>query len=391
MSSNVSRRSRLAAALGLAALVALSATVAPASAYKGQGEAVIVAAKHAKGRTLSGQGVKLLAGAGASAQDRKLSLPIAELNPFSQPSASHPSAQTGAALTFQRGKRSLALTEIRFNVAAGTLVGKLGASQIEVFRVVGAASNVNTANGTIALNEGQLRLTAAAADQLETGLGLKRALNHKGVGMLWLAAQASPTHGPAQKVTGGALDWGFLTSWREYIYRNLGPGSVGSITTEGGATTVGEPSKPGSYFSFPATGGSYQQGLFGATDKLSLNAGGSVKFAKPGHCIVEIRFSDIVATLGSASSIVADLDYDIDQFNGMGCNPVPPVSAPDTEIATLGSVNPSVSGSTITWAGLPATLTAAASAPFAPTYKAGHPLDPATISVQVEPIAVPAG
>jgi Htaa len=390
MSSNESRRSRrLTVALGLSALVALSAIAAPASAYRGQGEAVIVAAKHAKGRTLSGQGVKLVAGAGASAQDRKLSLPIAELNPFSQPSASHPSAQTAAALTFQRRKQSVALTDIRFNLAGGTLVGKLGNAQLEVFRVLGAAPSINTANGTIALNEGQLRLTAAAAERLEAGLGLKKALNHKGVGMLWLAAQASPTHGPSQKVTGGSLDWGFLTSWREYIYKNLGPGSVGSITTEGGATTVGEPAKPGSYFSFPATGGSYEQGLFGASDKLSLNAGGSVKFAKPGHCIVEIKFSDIVVTIGSASSIVADLDYDIDKFNGMGCDPVPPVSAPNTEIATLGTVTPSVNGNAITWAGLPATLTGAASAPFAPTYKAGHPLDPATVSVQVEPIAVP--
>ena len=207
--------------------------------------------------------------------------------------------------------------------------------------------------------------------------------------MIWLAAQALPTHGLAQKVVSGSLDWGFLTSWREYIYKNLGPGSVGSITTEGGATTVGEPSKPGAYFSFPANTGTFEQGLFGASDKLSLNTKGSVKFAKPGHCIIEIRFSDVVVTLGAGSSIVADLVYDIDKFNGMGCDPIPPVSAPDTTIATLGSATPSVSGNTISWVNLPATLTAAAATPFAPTYKAGQVLDPATITVQVEePIAV---
>ncbi len=388
MSSNASRRSRLGVALALAAMAALSAVAAPASAYKGQGEAVIVAANHAKGRTLSGQGVKLVPGAGASAQGGKVSLPIGELNPFSRPSASQPSAQSAAELTFKRGKRSVALTGIRFDLAAGTLNGKLGGTEVQVFRL-GTAPQINATNGTVALGGGKLLLTAAAADALQQKLGLKRALVRKNVGMIWLAAQAHATHGPVQKVTGGALDWGFLTSWREYIYKNLGPGSVGSITTEGGATTVGEPAKPGAYFSFPATGGSFQQGLFGAGDKLSLNAGGSVKFAKPGHCIVEIKFSDIVVTLGSASSIVADLDYDIDKFNGAGCDPVPPVSAPDTEIATLSSVTPSVNGSTIAWAGLPATLTAAAAAPFAPTYKAGHALDPATISVQVEPIAVP--
>ena len=377
-------RNRLTAGLlALGAAVALiGAMAAPAGAYKGQGDAVIVTAKHSKGRTLSGQGVKLLAGAGAGSQDGKLTLPIGELDPLSQPSA-----QTTAALTFKRGKRTVALTGISFNVAKKVLSGRLGDSQLEVFSL-GAAPQVNAANGTIVLSSGKLRLTAAAADALQDEFGLKRALVRKNVGMVWLAAQASPTHRPAQKVTGGSLNWGFLTSWREYIYKNLGPGSVGSITTEGGATTVGEPAKPGSYFSFPATGGSYQQGLFGAADKLSLNAQGSVKFAKPGHCIIEIKFSDIVVTLGSSSSIVGDLDYDIDKFNGSGCDPVPPVSVPNTELATLGSVVPSVSGNTVAWSNLPATLTAAASAPFAPTYKAGHPLDPATVSVQVEPLPV---
>ncbi len=385
MSSYESRRRRLGAGLlALSAAVALTAAAAtPAGAYKGQGDAVIVAAKHSKGRTLSGQGVKLLAGAGAGWQDGKLTLPIGELNPISQPSA-----HTTAALTFKRGKRSVSLTGINFNVAKGVLSGQLGGAQTEVFWL-GAAPQVNSANGTIVLGAGKLQLTAAAANALKDELGLKRPLVRKNVGMVWLAAHAFPTHGPAQKVTGGSLQWGFLTSWREYIYKELGPGSVGSITTEGGATTVGEPAKPGSYFNFPAGGGSFEQGLFGAGDKLTLNTQGSVKFAKPGHCIVEIKFSDVAVNLGTSSSIVGDLDYDIDKFNGKGCDPLPPVSAPNTELATLGSVVPSVSGNTIAWANLPATLTAAAATPFAPTYKAGQALDPATISVQVEPLAVP--
>lgn len=108
------------------------------------------------------------------------------------------------------------------------------------------------------------------------------------------------------------------------------------------------------------------------------------------NCIIEIKFSNAVVTLGTSASIVADLDYDIDKFNGMGCDPVPPVSLPNTEIATLGSAAPSYSanGQTISWVNLPAALTAAAT-PFAPQYKAGQALDPATITVAVEPLAVP--
>jgi hypothetical protein len=379
MSSTESRRSRLTVSLiALGATIALTAAFAtPASAAKGRGDAVIVAASHSKGRTLSGQGVKLIAGTGATSVDGKLTLPIAELNPGAQPSA-----QSNAALTFKRGKRSAALTGIHFNLAAGTLVGNLGGTEIPVFWL-GAAPKVNSTAGSISLSEGPLRLTAEAATALKQKLGLERALVRKGVGMVWLAAQAFPTHAPAQAVTSGSLDWGFLTSWREYIYKPLGPNTIGSITTEGGATTNGEVAKPGSFFSFPASGGSFEQGLYGASDRLSLKTLGSVKFAKPGHCIIVIKFSDVVVTLGPSSSIVADLDYDIDQFNGMGCSPVPPVSVPDVEIATLGSVVPSYSaaGKTVSWANLPATLTAAAATPFAPQYKAGQALDPVTISV----------
>jgi hypothetical protein len=321
--------------------------------------------------------VKLLAGAGATSQADKLTLPIAELNPGAQPSA-----HSGASLTFRKGRQAVALTGIHFDLASGTLAGKLGESEIPVFWL-GAAPSIKSAVGSISLNEGKLRLTAEAATALKQELGLERALVRKGVGMIWLSAQASPTHAPAQAVASGALDWGFLTSWREYVYKELGPGSVGSITTEGGATTSGDPAKAGSFFSFPSAGGSFQKGLYGAGDLLTLKTQGSVKFAKPGHCIVEIKFSNVAVTLGASSSIVADLNYDIDKFNGMGCEDQPAVAAPNTTIATLGNVAPtySANGKTVTWAGLPATLTAAAATPFAPQYKAGQVLDPATVTV----------
>ncbi len=379
MSSTESRRSRLSTSLlALGAAIALTAAIAaPAGAASGQGEAVIAAANHSKGRTLSGQGVKLIAGAGAIAQANRLTLPIAELNPGAQPSA-----HSGAGLTFKKGRATVALTGIHFDLTAGTLVGKLGDTEVPVFWL-GAAPQVNGSAGSIALSAGKLRLTAEAANTLKQELGLERALVRKGVGMIWLSAQAAPTHAPAQAVAAGALDWGFLTSWREYIYRELGPGSIGSITTEDGAIASGDPAKPGSSFSFPSAGGSFQKGLYGASDLLTLKTQGAVKFAKPGHCIIEIKFANVAVTLGASSAIVADLTYDIDKFNGMGCEDQPAVSVPNTTIATLGSVTPtySANGKAVTWTGLPATLTAAAATPFAPQYKAGQVLDPATVTV----------
>lgn len=380
MSSNEPRRSRLATSLlALFATCALGALVAaPAGAFSASGDAVLVPASHDKGRTLSGQGVKLVAGNGGSSQGGKLTLPVAEVNPV----GAQPTATSSASLAFKKGKASVAFGDVRFDLSAGTIVGKLAGVETAIFRVEGAPQ-VNPITGAVSLNEGKLRLIGTTAKSLRDDLNLDRALNPKGVGMVWLAAQAKPVQ-VKKAVTSGALDWGFLTSWREYIYKPMGPNTVGSITTEGGATTVGEPSKPGSYFAFPATGGTYEEGLFGAASTLALKTGGSVKFAKPGHCIIEIRLANLEAKIeGANSAIVGDLTYDIDKFTGVSCEDQPTVSAPNTTIATLNpsGVTPTRSGNTLTWANVPATLTAAAAKPFEPQYKAGQALDPVTITV----------
>ena len=384
MSSNESRKGRVGRALiAFAAVAATSGALAvPAGAASGQGAAAIALANHSKGRTLSGQGVKVLANAPATKSGLLLNLPISEVDPGATASAT-----VNGSLRFKRGGKSLQLTGLRFNLAAGTLSGQLGDEQIDVFKL-GAAANVNSTTGAVSLGDGKLRLTEDAANALKEQLGLDRALVRKGVGMVWLAAKANPTHAATQTVTSGKLDWGFLTSWREYIYKILGPGSVGSITTEGGATTTGEPSKAGSFFSFPAAGGSFKKGLYGASDLLTLNTQGSVIFAKPGHCIKEIKFTNIIVTLdGAQSSIVVDLTYDIDKFNKttMMCDDVPTVNAPGTKIATLDASGVtstySADGKAVTTPNVPGALTAAGAVPFGPPYKEGTVLDPATISV----------
>ena len=332
MSSNESRRSRLASSLlALAAICALSAALAaPAGAFSASGNAVFVTASHDKGRTLSGQGVQLLAGNGGSAQGSNLTLPIAEVNSV----GSQPTATSAASLTFKKGKAAVVFNDIRFNLSAGTIAGKLAGTETSIFRVEGSPQ-VNSGSGAISLSGGKLRLIGTTAQNLRDELGLERALNSKGVGTVWLAANAKPTQ-VKRAVTSGALDWDFLASWREYIYKELGPGSVGSIVTEGGATTVGEPGKAGSYFVFPTSGGVIEEGLFGAPTLLSAKTAGSVKFAKPGHCIMEIKFSNLEAKIdGANSSLVGDLNYDVDKPVGKTCEDQPPVSVPGTTIATL--------------------------------------------------------
>jgi len=355
---------------------------APAWALSGGGSAELRLAQHDKGRTLSGQGVSIVAGSPAQQAGNLLSLPISTVELGAVPAA----GSTGS-LQFKRGKRVVTLSGVRLDLAAGTLNGNLGGQDLAVLKL-GAQAQVNAATGKLSLSEGSLRLTAEAAALLKQKLGLERALVHKGVGMIWLAAHANPIR-VAKPVVSGATDWGVLTSWRKYVLGNQGPGSVGTITTAGGATANGTLTEAGAFFGFPAAGGSFEQGLYGATDKLVLKTQGSVIFAKPGHCIVEVKLADLVVTLdGAASSLTLDSVYDIGTFNGMGCTPQPAVATADVDFASLDltGITPSYSadGKTVTWSAIPATLTAAGSTAFGlPQYQAGQALDPVTVTVGI--------
>jgi hypothetical protein len=386
-------RMRMSWVVALVAVASLS-VAASAQAAAGQGTADIRFAQHSKGRTLSGQGVKVIAGAPALKNGKILSLPISTVE-AGAPAA----AGSDGWLRFKRGKRGVVFTSLRFDLTAGTLNGSLGGESIAVFRL-GAPAQVDPATGRVALSGGNLRLTAEAAGALKQQLGLERALARKGVGILWLSAQASiapkpqPLSPPAPTrvavpVESGEIGWGVLASWRNYVL-NVPP--AGTITTADGATANGSLSAPTGYIGFPrATGGTatFEQGLHGATDGLVLQTEGSVKFAKPGHCIVEVKLADLLVTLdGADSSIVLDSVYDID--TPPTCADQPAVPTDDVDFASLdpSGVAPVYSdgGKTVTWTGIPATLTAEGSTAFGLSgqYEPGQALDPVTVTVGLE-------
>jgi hypothetical protein len=351
----------------------------PALAAPGHGSAEIHLAQHDKGRTLSGQGVKVVAGSPVQKAGNALTLPIVSVEPGATV------ATSDGWLRFKRGKRSVVLSTLRFDLSAGTLNGKLGGEELAVFRL-GAPAQVDTPVGRVSLSEGRLRLTADAAAALERRLGLERALVRKGVGVLWLSAGANPTRVSVPVVSGEA-GWGVLASFRKYVLGSQGPGSVGTITTADGATANGTLSQPSGYFGFPVASGTFERGLYGASDKLVLKTQGSVTFAKPGHCIVEVKLADLVVTLdGAGSSLALDSVYDIDKPEGMSCGPVPAAATADVTFATLSlsGIAPTYSadGKTITWNAIPATLTSAGAAAFGlPQYQEGQVLDPVTVTV----------
>lgn len=386
-------RMRMSWVVALVAVASLS-VAASAQAAAGQGTADIRFAQHGKGRTLSGQGVKVIAGAPALKSGNILSLPISTVE-----TGAPAVAGSDGWLRFKRGKRGVVFSSLRFDLSAGTLNGHLGGEDIAVFRL-GAPAQVDPATGKVALSGGSLRLTSEAAGVLKQRLGLKRALVRKGVGVLWLSAQANIAPKPrpvtpqapsrvAIPVESGEIGWGVLASWRNYVL-NVPP--AGTITTADGVTANGSLSAPTGYIGFPmAAGGNatFEQGLNGATDRLVLQTQGSVKFAKPGHCIVEVKLADLLVTLdGADSSIVLDSVYDID--TPPTCTDQPAVPTDDVEFASLdpSGVAPVYSdgGKTVTWTGIPATLTAEGSAAFGLSgqYKPGQALDPVTVTVGLE-------
>jgi len=376
-------RSPIAWALATGALACIWLLAASSAwAVSSHGTAELRLAQHGKGRTLSGQGVSVVPGSAAQKSGALLSLPISTLD-----FGAAPAAGSEGSLTFKRGKKAVGLSGLKFDLAAGTLNGKLGDKDLAVFRL-GAPVNLNSTSGRVTLSEGSLLLTDAAARELRDELDLERALVRKGVGMVWLSAQANPIR-VTKTVASGSTDWGVLASFRSYVLGSQGPGSIGTITTAGGATAHGTLSEPSAFVAFPATSGSFQQGLYGASDKLVLHTQGSVTFAKPGHCIVEIDLADLVVTLdGSSSSLALDSVYEIGTFNGMGCTPQPAVATTSVDFASLdlSGIAPSWSadGKTVIWSAIPATLTAAGSLAFGlPQYQAGKALDPVTVSVEI--------
>lgn len=384
------RRRTVGWLLALASAGSLLLAAGTAEAASGQGSAEIRLAQHEKGRTLSGQGVKVLAGSPARRKGRFLSLPISSVEPGASASAS-----SDGWLRFKRGKRGVVLSALRFDLAAATLSGKLGGREIAVFRL-GSPAQVDAGAGRVALSAGSLRLTGEAATTLKQRLGLRRALRRKGVGRIWLAAEATSAKpapvkpAPARvamPVLSGEIGWGVLASWRKYVLGNTPPGSAGTITTADGADEHGTLSEPSGFFDFPmAAEATYERGLHGASDRLMLQTQGSVAFAKPMHCIIEVRLADLLVTLdGANSSIVLDSVYDID--TPPGCTQQPPVATDDVTFASLdlSGVAPVYSGDgkTVTWSAIPAALTAEGSAAFGlgGQYKEGQALDPVTVTV----------
>ncbi|MBD7950097.1 HtaA domain-containing protein [Oerskovia rustica] len=166
----------------------------------------------------------------------------------------------------------------------------------------------------------------------------------------------------AQGVNGASLSWGVSDSFRAYI---AGPIAKGSVSTSGVKDN-------GSSFTWSGGKGSFNTDL----GKGRTSFAGSVKFT--GHDgILDLQISNPrVQVDGSTGTLVVDVVSSDMQGNKS--------TSKGVAFASLNlSGKKSTSGSTITWKGAPATLTAAGAKAFAGFYEPGTALAPVTFSFPV--------
>lgn len=174
---------------------------------------------------------------------------------------------------------------------------------------------------------------------------------------------------PAEaEVTGGHVDWGVKASFRTYITGNI---AKGTATPGAGAVKNAD----GTY-RYPVDAGA---ATYGGKDDVEAPVDGDIHFV--GHeGQLDLRISDIEVVIdGDDAVLLADVaskslqSGQTQQFQ-------------DIEFADLdlSGVTPGAVGATVTWASIPAKLTAKGAEAFAGFYKTGDAIDPVTLVLTVE-------
>ncbi|TBO56345.1 hypothetical protein EYS09_28440 [Streptomyces kasugaensis] len=167
------------------------------------------------------------------------------------------------------------------------------------------------------------------------------------------------TAAPRLDLKDGRLDWGLKESFRKYVTGM----AHGTIETVGGAQQAADNGP----FTFSGGTGSYDT----ATHSVATTFQGGVRFSSTAHGF-DIKIADLkLSTKGTGGAITADVTA-----AGKTQDDVPLASL------DLSGVRPgSGAGGSMTFAGIPAKLTAEGAKAFNGMYKEGQELDPATLSV----------
>jgi hypothetical protein len=414
MSFSTSPQGRLRAfflALAVAAL-AVMATASSASAAPATGEVVLTLKKGAQS-SLMREGVKVTP-SGGSAKARTVKLAVADLDLASG------AIKTGAALTLSANGKSVKLSDVLVSVGGKStaVTAKQGGKRKVFFRLQGNSTSLASSLDV----SGPLTLTGAGVKALRTGLGLEGLSGGKvGSGSANASiSQSTPVPAPPapkptlpeppvdpyastcavpagedpsfgtppadanppaadpvldgpQAVAGGSADWGFRTSFRNYVTGTQDPGSAGSIAV------LDDAIDNAGVFRFSGDG-EYVRHQNADDDQLVLSTKGTVVFCKAAHGFYAVLKDPKVVIDGASSRIVAEIG-----LNRGGTW----LGFRTADIAKLdvSSVQPTYSadGKTATWTAVPAKLTADGAA-ISGLYPENAVLDPITVSAPVETV-----
>jgi hypothetical protein len=354
------------ALLGLVALVVPAAAGAAPTASGGNAN-LKLRIKVKKGGWENGRALKTFAYGGAKQvrvnKATRTIFPVANID-FAGPEPVV-SLEGGVALRIPntKGKR-VRITGLAMILRSSStvIVGTIpGGAAIPVLQS-GHSATVDPVAGSVRLRGSGLKLTPQGRHVLHKRFGIH--IEHGAAGTGGLGAQAHPLMAPAVPLVGGHIDWGTFSDWRTFILDSQGGGPSGETAAGDGAQKF-EDFGPAGHYDFPFAAGTFEDGLYGDADRYSIQTKGSVTFTKEGKSWVFAN--PLVKFQGPTGEL----------FLNVGSTAAVPFAT--LNIGAVGSTL-SADGKTLSWQGVPVTLTAAGAAAWG-RFKAGETLDPLSFAV----------
>jgi hypothetical protein len=305
------------------------------------------------------RGVSVVAGAPATASGRRVSLPTAGV----AIAGSTATVDHRGTLTLRAGKRSVKLTALRVTVGRrSVLSARLGGVRRTVARIAAPPTRRAVDAAGTYVTEAPLMLTAAISRRLGVPRGrlgtidLEASATPAPSGTDIPGAPSAPTvTGPptpggsttaprpvaAVSITGGAVRWSPRLSWLNYLASS---GEADGVSAQAPATYDASALT----FSFPITGGWFDA----ATGAAVIETSGASDFRWVEHAL-DLSFADWTFDLASTTPKAV---VTVQRASGAAKKTIG--SRQPIGLVKPGGIAPEVSGSTITWSGVPLTLAA---------------------------------
>jgi len=343
----------------IAVLAAAGGVLAAAPAAGAQDTTIVL--KGSAARSLADEGVRVSAVSPARRRAARITLPTGDVTISGQTATV---AQRGA-LRLRAGRRGVVLRDLTVRVGSRSTLTASVSGRTRTIAAIAAPAHRRSVQPTgTYVTDAPLRLTKATVRMLRRELR-RPGLRGGRLGTIDLEATTTPgssdTHIPgapeptvtgpptpggatvasrpagAVPVTGGAVRWSPRESWLGYLQSGGEPASVGPPATFDGAT-----------YTLPITGGWYDP----ASGATVVDTAGSTSF-RYAERFLDMRFANWTWDLASPTPKAVAT---VERATGVEAGVVG--SRQPILLLKPGAIRPTVEGATVTWAAVPATLSA---------------------------------